>query len=189
MSFNSTEKWLVLLLFEETTLTGMFILRRCFVFSQTRAFLTEYYREHNLELLRLLNRLGQALPSWLREELQSTSWSWENFTCISSITTPKKTVSAHYRETRGETFHLKPPVENCSDYDRPVCDGTQIWAVFCRQDADVGSFWDDEVKALGNEAPRRLPLLMRQVCLLGPEHTTGLDKHEFNGDRSVLNTI
>ncbi|XP_030628856.1 bifunctional heparan sulfate N-deacetylase/N-sulfotransferase 2 [Chanos chanos] len=42
---------------------------------ETRAFLTEYYREHNLELLRLLNRLGQALPTWLREELQSSSWS------------------------------------------------------------------------------------------------------------------
>uniref|UniRef100_A0A8C1T0Y4 [heparan sulfate]-glucosamine N-sulfotransferase n=1 Tax=Cyprinus carpio TaxID=7962 RepID=A0A8C1T0Y4_CYPCA len=42
---------------------------------ETRAFLTEYYQEHNLELLRLLNRLGQALPTWLREELQSTSWS------------------------------------------------------------------------------------------------------------------
>uniref|UniRef100_A0A672NEC0 [heparan sulfate]-glucosamine N-sulfotransferase n=1 Tax=Sinocyclocheilus grahami TaxID=75366 RepID=A0A672NEC0_SINGR len=42
---------------------------------ETRAFLTEYYLEHNLELFRLLNRLGQALPTWLREELQSTSWS------------------------------------------------------------------------------------------------------------------
>lgn len=43
---------------------------------QSRAFLAEYYREHNLDLLRLLNRLGQPLPSWLRQELQSTSWSW-----------------------------------------------------------------------------------------------------------------
>uniref|UniRef100_A0A8D0D861 [heparan sulfate]-glucosamine N-sulfotransferase n=1 Tax=Sander lucioperca TaxID=283035 RepID=A0A8D0D861_SANLU len=42
---------------------------------ETRAFLAEYYREHNMELLRLLNRLGQPLPSWLRQELQSTSWS------------------------------------------------------------------------------------------------------------------
>uniref|UniRef100_A0AAY4CD28 [heparan sulfate]-glucosamine N-sulfotransferase n=1 Tax=Denticeps clupeoides TaxID=299321 RepID=A0AAY4CD28_9TELE len=42
---------------------------------ETRAFLMEYYHEHNQELLRLLNRLGQALPTWLREELQSTSWS------------------------------------------------------------------------------------------------------------------
>ncbi|KAF0027669.1 hypothetical protein F2P81_020410 [Scophthalmus maximus] len=42
---------------------------------ESRAFLAEYYREHNMELLRLLNRLGQPLPSWLRQELQSTSWS------------------------------------------------------------------------------------------------------------------
>ncbi|KAJ8418386.1 hypothetical protein AAFF_G00140950 [Aldrovandia affinis] len=42
---------------------------------ETRSFLTEYYREHNMELLKLLNRLGQGLPTWLREELQSTSWS------------------------------------------------------------------------------------------------------------------
>lgn len=42
---------------------------------QSRAFLTEHYREHNMELLRLLNRLGQPLPAWLREELQSSSWS------------------------------------------------------------------------------------------------------------------
>ncbi|KAL7878025.1 hypothetical protein SRHO_G00046680 [Serrasalmus rhombeus] len=41
----------------------------------TRAFLMECYWEHNLELLRLLNRLGQTLPSLLREELQSSSWS------------------------------------------------------------------------------------------------------------------
>ncbi|KAK7901135.1 hypothetical protein WMY93_017904 [Mugilogobius chulae] len=43
--------------------------------TETRAYLTEYYREHNVELLRLLNRLGQPLPSWLRQDLQSTSWS------------------------------------------------------------------------------------------------------------------
>ncbi|XP_045576703.1 bifunctional heparan sulfate N-deacetylase/N-sulfotransferase 2 isoform X1 [Salmo salar] len=42
---------------------------------ESRAFLTEHYREHNMELLRLLNRLGQPLPAWLREELQSSSWS------------------------------------------------------------------------------------------------------------------
>ncbi|XP_076851937.1 bifunctional heparan sulfate N-deacetylase/N-sulfotransferase 2 [Brachyhypopomus gauderio] len=42
---------------------------------ETRAFLTDYYREHNRELLRLLNRLGLTLPSWLREELQNSSWS------------------------------------------------------------------------------------------------------------------
>lgn len=44
---------------------------------QTRAYLTEYYREHNVVLLRLLNRLGQPLPSWLRQDLQSPSWSWD----------------------------------------------------------------------------------------------------------------
>uniref|UniRef100_A0A674P823 [heparan sulfate]-glucosamine N-sulfotransferase n=1 Tax=Takifugu rubripes TaxID=31033 RepID=A0A674P823_TAKRU len=43
--------------------------------SEARAFLTEYYREPNLELLHLLNRLGLSLPSWLRQELQSSSWS------------------------------------------------------------------------------------------------------------------
>lgn len=43
--------------------------------SQARAFLSEYYREHNMELLKLLNRLGQSLPAWLREELQGNSWS------------------------------------------------------------------------------------------------------------------
>ncbi|MFT7805961.1 bifunctional heparan sulfate N-deacetylase/N-sulfotransferase 2 [Arapaima gigas] len=42
---------------------------------ETRSFLTEYFHEHNLELLKLLNRLDQALPSWLREEIQNTSWS------------------------------------------------------------------------------------------------------------------
>ncbi|MED6268641.1 Bifunctional heparan sulfate N-deacetylase/N-sulfotransferase 2, partial [Characodon lateralis] len=40
--------------------------------SESRAFLTEYYRDHNMELVRLLNRLGQPLPSWLHQELQST---------------------------------------------------------------------------------------------------------------------
>lgn len=67
-----------------------FLKHLCLCLSQTRAFLTEYYREHNLELLRLLNRLGQALPTWLREELQSTSWSWEDVSCTSSIRTLKK---------------------------------------------------------------------------------------------------
>ncbi|XP_048850864.1 bifunctional heparan sulfate N-deacetylase/N-sulfotransferase 1-like [Brienomyrus brachyistius] len=37
--------------------------------SDSRSFLTEYYREHNIELSKLLYRTGQALPSWLREEL------------------------------------------------------------------------------------------------------------------------
>uniref|UniRef100_H3A5G8 [heparan sulfate]-glucosamine N-sulfotransferase n=2 Tax=Latimeria chalumnae TaxID=7897 RepID=H3A5G8_LATCH len=39
--------------------------------SESRAFLSNYYREHNVELSKLLHRLGQALPSWLRQELQN----------------------------------------------------------------------------------------------------------------------
>ncbi|KAJ8416113.1 hypothetical protein AAFF_G00381350 [Aldrovandia affinis] len=42
---------------------------------ETRAYLTGHFREHNMDLLRLLSRLGQALPGWLREELQSGRWS------------------------------------------------------------------------------------------------------------------
>lgn len=42
----------------------------CFPPSQSRAFLSSYYREHNVELSKLLHRLGQPLPSWLRQELQ-----------------------------------------------------------------------------------------------------------------------
>ncbi|XP_064177083.1 bifunctional heparan sulfate N-deacetylase/N-sulfotransferase 2 [Anguilla rostrata] len=42
---------------------------------ETRAYLTGYFRELNMDLLRLLSRLGQALPGWLREELQSGRWS------------------------------------------------------------------------------------------------------------------
>lgn len=38
--------------------------------SQARAFLSGYYRDHNVELSRLLHRLGQPLPAWLRQELQ-----------------------------------------------------------------------------------------------------------------------
>uniref|UniRef100_A0AAQ4QQ93 [heparan sulfate]-glucosamine N-sulfotransferase n=1 Tax=Gasterosteus aculeatus aculeatus TaxID=481459 RepID=A0AAQ4QQ93_GASAC len=37
---------------------------------EAHAYLSRYYREHNVELSRLLHRLGQPLPSWLREELQ-----------------------------------------------------------------------------------------------------------------------
>lgn len=40
---------------------------------QARAYLSRYYREHNVELSKLLHRLGQPLPSWLREELQKVS--------------------------------------------------------------------------------------------------------------------
>ncbi|XP_023373960.1 bifunctional heparan sulfate N-deacetylase/N-sulfotransferase 4 isoform X2 [Otolemur garnettii] len=37
---------------------------------ESRTFLSNYYREHNVELSKLLHRLGQPLPSWLRQELQ-----------------------------------------------------------------------------------------------------------------------
>ncbi|NXL46228.1 NDST4 sulfotransferase, partial [Podilymbus podiceps] len=37
---------------------------------EARAFLSSYYRDHNVELSKLLHRLGQPLPSWLRQELQ-----------------------------------------------------------------------------------------------------------------------
>ncbi|XP_014406025.1 PREDICTED: bifunctional heparan sulfate N-deacetylase/N-sulfotransferase 4, partial [Myotis brandtii] len=37
---------------------------------QARAFLSGYYRDHNVELSRLLHRLGQPLPAWLRQELR-----------------------------------------------------------------------------------------------------------------------
>ncbi|KAJ3587960.1 hypothetical protein NHX12_011555 [Muraenolepis orangiensis] len=36
---------------------------------ESQAFLREYYRDHNIELSKLLYRMGQPLPSWLREEL------------------------------------------------------------------------------------------------------------------------
>nr|XP_030719841.1 bifunctional heparan sulfate N-deacetylase/N-sulfotransferase 4 isoform X2 [Globicephala melas] len=38
--------------------------------SESRTFLSNYYRDHNVELSKLLHRLGQPLPSWLRQELQ-----------------------------------------------------------------------------------------------------------------------
>ncbi|XP_073897701.1 bifunctional heparan sulfate N-deacetylase/N-sulfotransferase 3 isoform X3 [Castor canadensis] len=38
--------------------------------SDSRAFLSSYYRDHNVELSKLLHKLGQPLPSWLRQELQ-----------------------------------------------------------------------------------------------------------------------
>ncbi|XP_074848060.1 bifunctional heparan sulfate N-deacetylase/N-sulfotransferase 4 isoform X1 [Carettochelys insculpta] len=37
---------------------------------EARAFLSSYYRDHNVELSKLLHRLGQPLPYWLRQELQ-----------------------------------------------------------------------------------------------------------------------
>lgn len=39
---------------------------------QSRSFLRDYYRDHNIELSKLLYKMGQTLPTWLREELQST---------------------------------------------------------------------------------------------------------------------
>uniref|UniRef100_A0A8C8E1B1 Bifunctional heparan sulfate N-deacetylase/N-sulfotransferase 1 n=1 Tax=Oryzias sinensis TaxID=183150 RepID=A0A8C8E1B1_9TELE len=36
---------------------------------ESQVFLREYYRDHNIELSKLLYRMGQPLPSWLREEL------------------------------------------------------------------------------------------------------------------------
>ncbi|XP_061643626.1 bifunctional heparan sulfate N-deacetylase/N-sulfotransferase 1-like isoform X2 [Phyllopteryx taeniolatus] len=39
---------------------------------ESLAFLREYYRDHNIELSKLLYRMGQPLPSWLREELVHT---------------------------------------------------------------------------------------------------------------------
>ncbi|XP_072563034.1 bifunctional heparan sulfate N-deacetylase/N-sulfotransferase 4 [Paramormyrops kingsleyae] len=38
--------------------------------AESRAFLSRYYKDHNIELSKLLHRLGQPLPAWLREELQ-----------------------------------------------------------------------------------------------------------------------
>ncbi|KAK6290865.1 hypothetical protein J4Q44_G00387350 [Coregonus suidteri] len=40
---------------------------------EARSYLSRYYREHNIDLSKLLHRLGQPLPSWLREELQKIS--------------------------------------------------------------------------------------------------------------------
>lgn len=40
---------------------------------QSRLFLTDFFRNHNLDLSKLLSRLGQPVPSWLREELQHSS--------------------------------------------------------------------------------------------------------------------
>ncbi|XP_059846662.1 bifunctional heparan sulfate N-deacetylase/N-sulfotransferase 1b isoform X3 [Hypanus sabinus] len=38
----------------------------------SRAFLREHYRDSNIELSKLLYKLGQTLPTWLREELQNS---------------------------------------------------------------------------------------------------------------------
>ncbi|XP_069090262.1 bifunctional heparan sulfate N-deacetylase/N-sulfotransferase 4 [Pleurodeles waltl] len=37
---------------------------------ESKSFLSSYYRDHNVQLSKLLHRLGQPLPSWLRQELQ-----------------------------------------------------------------------------------------------------------------------
>ncbi|MEQ2249535.1 Bifunctional heparan sulfate N-deacetylase/N-sulfotransferase 1, partial [Ilyodon furcidens] len=39
---------------------------------ESQEFLRDYYRDHNIELSKLLYRMGQPLPSWLREELVHT---------------------------------------------------------------------------------------------------------------------
>lgn len=43
-----------------------------FFLFQSRAFLRDYYRDHNIELSKLLYKMGQTLPTWLREDLQNT---------------------------------------------------------------------------------------------------------------------
>lgn len=43
-----------------------------FLSVQSRAFLKDYYRDHNIELSKLLYKMGQTLPTWLREDLQNT---------------------------------------------------------------------------------------------------------------------
>ncbi|KAM4706672.1 bifunctional heparan sulfate N-deacetylase/N-sulfotransferase 4-like isoform 1-T1 [Discoglossus pictus] len=48
---------------------------------ESRAFLSSYYRDHNIELSKLLHRLGQPLPSWLRQELQKCIYSMKMSTC------------------------------------------------------------------------------------------------------------
>lgn len=51
---------------------GMSPLTRAFLPLQSRAFLKDYYRDHNIELSKLLYKMGQTLPTWLREDLQNT---------------------------------------------------------------------------------------------------------------------
>ncbi|XP_073734875.1 bifunctional heparan sulfate N-deacetylase/N-sulfotransferase 2 isoform X2 [Callorhinus ursinus] len=41
--------------------------------TESRLYLTDFFRNHNLDLSKLLSRLGQPVPSWLREELQHSS--------------------------------------------------------------------------------------------------------------------
>ncbi|XP_016809549.1 bifunctional heparan sulfate N-deacetylase/N-sulfotransferase 1 isoform X5 [Pan troglodytes] len=44
----------------------------CSTCIRSRAFLKDYYRDHNIELSKLLYKMGQTLPTWLREDLQNT---------------------------------------------------------------------------------------------------------------------
>lgn len=114
---------------------------------------------------------------------------------VSPVSHLKKNSGHSLQRNQEERLFIESPlqrsVENCSSSDDMDCDygrwfvrtANTVWAFLCFQGAHVGSFWDEEVKALGNVVPRRLPLPLQ------PEHTTGLDKHEFNGDRSVSDTI
>lgn len=61
--------------------TSSFMLMWSVFSTQSRLFLRDFYREHNIELSKLMNRLGQPLPTWLREELQNSTWSWEELLC------------------------------------------------------------------------------------------------------------
>ena len=41
---------------------------------KSAAFLHSYYRKPNLALSKLLSKLGQAIPSWLEEDLRDFKW-------------------------------------------------------------------------------------------------------------------
>ncbi|KAI5168162.1 Bifunctional Heparan Sulfate N-Deacetylase/N-Sulfotransferase 3 [Manis pentadactyla] len=64
----------------------------------SRAFLSSYYRDHNVELSKLLHKLRQPLPSWLRQELQKTI-----DTCASGTAIPGE------RSTNKETKNQLAP--------------------------------------------------------------------------------
>lgn len=70
---------------------------------QAHAYLSRYYREHNVELSKLLHRLGQPLPSWLREELQK----------VSSIDLCDTYLTGLYIQVKMSTVtHISKPPEN-----------------------------------------------------------------------------
>ncbi|CAH2300703.1 bifunctional heparan sulfate N-deacetylase N-sulfotransferase 4 [Pelobates cultripes] len=48
---------------------------------ESRAFLSSFYRDHNIELSKLLHRLGLPLPSWLRQELQKCFYLMKKSMC------------------------------------------------------------------------------------------------------------